>query len=714
MENDKEVKVHTADVIVAENYQFTKFLLSEKLLKALNEMNYFKPSPIQLKIIPLARSRLDMIIQSKSGTGKTLSFSICLLETYDEDLKFPQALIIVPTREIAVQITNTLNGLGKYMKYFKACEFIGGTDLKNDRKKIQTAKIVVGTPGRVLHLIKNEIFNVSNIKAIVFDEADKLFEQGHLGKDVQTIFKMLNHKNLQIIAATATVTKQFENQIKKHMKNPLGISPKQEAPILLGIKQFALELPEENDNIKLMRHKLVELEKIFTKITFKQCLLFTDSQYKTESYGNYLNKLGWKNEIINGSQEQSQRLKVLNKLAKFKCRILITTDLMARGIDIENINLVINLDLPYDCFTYLHRIGRAGRFGTHGIAITILNGEKDGIKFKKMLGDIGSHDSMVYKFPDDSMTFNFWEFNDQEQVKKLSKIDAIPGSQNGYENDSIVDENLMLLEITRKLVDQKPDEGSNNFDTDALLKEYESSCMKTNEDTDTKNLLDDYEKSTGNTTNGYSSDYDTNTVKEISRNNKLTSERNNKKMETSNRSSNSNIDELLKEYELLSQSNGNANNNEVQNEYKYPEIVVNGCKDTQDVKTSPEKVTKNTIAPSKSPKDKRCIIFVRNPEDDEDQHSMESDTTETENNETDSESVDTESESEKEVDDEESQDDEDPQENYREFAQLHQDDDEYQVYNNYVMDNYLQWRRTFYFQMANIQNFVNPNREDFV
>lgn len=585
-----------------------------------------------------------------------------------------------------------------------------------------------GTPGRVLHLIKNEIFNISNIKAIVFDEADKLFEQGHLGKDVQSIFKMLNHKNLQIIAATATVTTQFENQIKKHMKNPLGISPKHEAPILLGIKQFALELPEENDNIQLMRHKLVELEKIFTKITFKQCLLFTDSQYKTESYGNYLNKLGWKNEIINGSQEQSQRLKVLNKLAKFKCRILIATDLMARGIDIENINLVINLDLPYDCFTYLHRIGRAGRFGTHGIAITILNGEKDGNKFRKMLGDIGSHESMVYKFPDDSMAYNFWDFNDQEQVKKLTKIEGISSTENGHsssKNDSIVDENLMLLEITRKLIDQKPEEGSSHFDTDALLEEYESS----------KNLLDDYEKSNGNTTNGYSSDYDTNTVKESHRNNKINSERNNKKTETSNRSSNSNVDELLKEYERLVEGNGNENSNEVQNEYKYPEISQNGRKSPKNTQNSnkitengskiaqnghkspevtnsvnePPKITNNPSIPAKSPKDKRCIIFVRNPEDDDDQHSMESDTTETENNETDSESVETESES----DESENEQEEDPQDNYREFAQLNVNDDEYQVYNNYVMDNYLQWRRTFYFQMANIQNFVNHNREDF-
>lgn len=567
---------------------------------------------------------------------------------------------------------------------------------------------IIGTPGRILHLIKNEIFNISNIKAIVFDEADKLFEQGHLGKDVQSIFKMLNHKNLQIIAATATVTTQFENQIKKHMKNPLGISPKQEAPILLGIKQFALELPEENDNIQLMRHKLVELEKIFTKITFKQCLLFTDSQYKTESYGNYLNKLGWKNEIINGSQEQSQRLKVLNKLAKFKCRILITTDLMARGIDIENINLVVNLDLPYDCFTYLHRIGRAGRFGTHGIAITILNGEKDGTKFRKMLGDIGSHDSMVYKFPDDSMAYNFWDFNDQEQVKKLTKIESISNSHLSSKNDSIVDENLMLLEITRKLIDQKPEEDFSHFDTDALLEEYEIS----------KNLFDDYEKSNGNTTNGYSSDYDTNTVKESQRNNKICTERSNKKIETSNRSSNSNVDELLNEYERLLE---NGNSNETQNEYKYPEVSHKGSEDAQNRYKSPkspevtnnihepQKVTKNTEIPSKSPKEKRCIIFVRNPEDDDNQHSMESDTTETENNETDSESVETESE----LEEDENEQEEDPNDNYREFAQLHVNDDEYQVYNNYVMDNYLQWRRTFYFQMASIQNFVNHNRENF-
>lgn len=296
-----------------------------------------------------------MVIQSKSGTGKTLAFSICLLECYEPELRFPQALILVPTREIAVQIVEVLNNLGKNQKYFRSCEFIGGMEISNDRKRIQSAKVVVGTPGRIHHLIKNEVFNTSNVKTIVLDEADKLFEGGQMSKDINAILKYFNTSLIQMIAVTATVTAHLETIMKKIMKNPIGITPKHEIPVLLGIKQFALELPEEADNIKATRNKIEELQKIFTRIPFKQCLLFTNSQAKTDTYGNYLKKAGWQNEVINGSQDQQKRLDVLKKLIKYKCRILITTDLMARGIDIENINLVINLDLPYDCFTYLHR-----------------------------------------------------------------------------------------------------------------------------------------------------------------------------------------------------------------------------------------------------------------------------------------------------------------------------------------------------------------------
>lgn len=473
----------TADIQIAEDFTFSKFMLSDKLLKSLNKMNFIKPSPIQLKVVPLAKCGLDMIIQAKSGTGKTLAFAICLLESYEADLKFPQSLVVVPTREIAVQIFNVLNELGSNVKHFKAFEFIGGTEIADDRKKIQAAKVVVGTPGRILHLIKNEIFNISNLKTLVLDEADKLLEGGQMGKDVKAILAIMP-KKIQILATTATVTKHLERVMKQVMKNPIGITPKHEIPVLLGIKQFVKVLPSESDNIQLMNAKIDELHKIFTRITFKQCLLFTDSQSKTESYGNYLKKRGWKNEVINGAQDQSQRLHVLDKLIKFECRILISTDLMARGIDIENINLIINLDLPFDCFTYLHRIGRAGRFGTHGIAITFVDGENNLKKFQKMLGDIGGNSLKALKFPDESLNYDFWNFKqaDGDVLGTISGVtkdgeafdDESQIQQNGIdsEEDQTLLDNIALLEITRKLIDgesQKPD----TFNLNSILADYE-------------------------------------------------------------------------------------------------------------------------------------------------------------------------------------------------------------------------------------------------
>lgn len=489
-QNDKETIKRTADIEVAEDFTFSKFLLSDKLLKSLNKLNFIKPSPIQVKVIPLAKCGLDMIIQAKSGTGKTLAFGICLLESYDIELKFPQALVVVPTREIAVQIVSVLNDLGRNMKHFKACEFIGGTEITNDRKNIQSAKVVVGTPGRILHLIKNEIFNISNLKSLVLDEADKLLESGQMGKDVTSILKLM-HRKIQIIATTATVTGHLEKVMKREMKNPIGITPKHEIPVLLGIKQFVKVLPRENDNIELMNVKVEELNKIFTRISFKQCLLFTDSQTKTESYGNYLTKRGWKNEVINGAQDQSQRLRVLDKLIKFKCRILITTDLMARGIDISNVNLIINLDLTHDCYTYLHRIGRAGRFGTQGIAITFVNGEEDLPKFQKILGDIGGKNLKALEFPDESFPYDFWNFDQKDEnilkaISGFAKDGECDDNGNGEiitqncdfnKEEEIVLNNLALLEITKKLIDDVTND-STAFELSSMIADYESNSTE--------------------------------------------------------------------------------------------------------------------------------------------------------------------------------------------------------------------------------------------
>lgn len=300
-----------------------------------------------------------------------------------------------------------------------------------------------------------------------------------MGMDVKEILKLM-HSKIQIIAATATVTNHLERLLKQAMKNPIGITPKHEIPVLLGIRQFVRVLPKEDSIIAQMTQKVEELNRIFTRIPFKQCMLFTDSQSKSESYGIYLKKQGWKNLVINASQDQAERLKVLDNLVKFKCRIVIATDLMARGIDIENVNLIVNLDLPYDCFTYLHRIGRAGRFGSHGVAITFVNGEEDVAKFQKMLGDIGGESLKAMKYPDESIDYNFWDFDQKNEVK----VETIAGiGKNGDSEDlleehesskrDIVMNNIALLEMTRKMVDDKNKVADQKFDLTAMLEEYE-------------------------------------------------------------------------------------------------------------------------------------------------------------------------------------------------------------------------------------------------
>lgn len=335
-------------------------------------------------------------MQSKSGTGKTLIFCSIVLEFYQHDIKEPQSLIVAPTREIAVQIEEVLNQIGKYCTGFKAVCVIGGMDVAEDRKRLQGAKAIVGTPGRILHLIQNEVLNTSQITVLVLDEADKMYTHT-FRQDLQRIRKALPNRK-QTIACSATFVDNLDQELAKIMKNPLLISTEDRATLLVGIKQFAYELPEQKTSILEMQMKLEALRHIFGRIAFKQCLIFAGSQSRADSYRNYLEKDGWPCELISGAQDQKTRLENFRKFREFKTRILMATDLMARGVDSEHVNLVINLELPLDVVTYLHRIGRAGRFGSHGLAISFVASEKDKKTFKKLVSDVGTG-MKVLKFP---------------------------------------------------------------------------------------------------------------------------------------------------------------------------------------------------------------------------------------------------------------------------------------------------------------------------
>lgn len=286
---------------------------------------------------------------------------------------------------------------------FKVASFIGGLELLEDRRKIQGCRAVIGTPGRILHLIKNSVLNMDEIRIFVMDEADKLMSPSFFS-DVKQIWQRIDAAaGRQVLAASATFANGLDTKVTQFMRNPIGVSPKREVPILLGVRQFAYIMPTADDkplsNMQEMFAKVKAVQRIFAMVAFKQCIIFSNSQQRAESYANYLSANGWTADVITGSQAQSVRLDIFKKFKTFKCRILVATDLMARGVDSENLNLVVNLDVPNDSVTYLHRIGRCGRFGTQGLAITLIASSREQCGFAKMLGCLGGSNVSVQKFP---------------------------------------------------------------------------------------------------------------------------------------------------------------------------------------------------------------------------------------------------------------------------------------------------------------------------
>uniref|UniRef100_A0A182TZY9 RNA helicase n=1 Tax=Anopheles melas TaxID=34690 RepID=A0A182TZY9_9DIPT len=401
-------KVRTADVMVDRSLLFERMSLSEPVKQALARNNFVHPSPIQARAIPLARCDFDLLVQAKSGTGKTLVFAITIVESHDPEIAFPQSLTIVPTREIAVQVESVLNRIGGELGNFKARSFIGGMEISVDRKNLQNCSAVVGTPGRILHLIKSNVLNTSYIRTLVMDEADTLLQPSMRG-DIDKIVGALSDKR-QTIVCSATFYNNRDRELLRYMNAKfIGVTPKREVPLLFGIKQFVRELPAEPDNVKDLMAKVGVLNEIFQQINFAQCVVFANTISKAETYCTYLKKAGWPAEVINSGMEQRFRLKAIEDFRSFRARVLIATNLIARGIDVENVNLVINADVPKDNATYLHRIGRAGRFGTKGIAITLVSGVKDMERYRRILHDIGGNEMFVLKLPQGNLE-DVWQF----------------------------------------------------------------------------------------------------------------------------------------------------------------------------------------------------------------------------------------------------------------------------------------------------------------
>lgn len=367
--------VRTSDIRINENVDFRSLLLSEPVLQGLAQAGFVRPSPIQLKAIPIGRYGLDLIVQAKSGTGKTCVFAVIALENVILECQNVQVLILAPTREIAVQISQVILSVGACMAKLKCSAFIGGTPFSKDKFKLRQCHIAVGTPGRIKQLIEEGFLRTESIRLFVLDEADKLIAEG-FQETINWIYSCLPESK-QMLALSATYPESLAQLLTQYMKSPTFVRLNVTDPSLLGVKQYYCITPLRALPQKTFDAKVDILIQILNGLSFNQCLVFSNFQAKAQMLASLLTSHGWPTMYLAGSQAQHQRLLAMASLQQYHCRILVSTDLSARGIDAENVNVVVNMDVPMEADTYLHRIGRAGRFGTVAIAVTIATEGKE-------------------------------------------------------------------------------------------------------------------------------------------------------------------------------------------------------------------------------------------------------------------------------------------------------------------------------------------------
>ncbi|KAG0044449.1 translation initiation factor eIF4A [Gryganskiella cystojenkinii] len=352
---------------------FDNMNLKSDLLRGIYAFGFERPSTIQQRAIAPVLSGRDMIAQAQSGTGKTATFSISVLQTIDPAQKACQALILAPTRELAQQIRLVILALGDFLK-IDCIACIGGTSIQDTIHRLKEGvQVIVGTPGRVLDMIQRGILKTDHVKMMVLDEADEMLSD--FREAVYDVFQFLP-KTLQVVLLSATMPDQVMEVTKKFMQNPIRILVKQDEVTLEGIKQFYVNVQKEE-------WKLDTLCDIYETLTITQAVIFCSTRRRVEQLKEQLSDRDFTVSAIHGSMEQSERETIMNEFRTGSSRVLIATDLLARGIDIQQISLVINYDLPTNKENYIHRIGRGGRFGRKGVAINFLT-DRDSVMLKEI------------------------------------------------------------------------------------------------------------------------------------------------------------------------------------------------------------------------------------------------------------------------------------------------------------------------------------------
>ncbi|EER00047.1 RNA helicase, putative [Perkinsus marinus ATCC 50983] len=359
-----DTRVKTTDVTATKGNDFEDYFLKRELLMGIFEKGFEKPSPIQEESIPPALAGKNILARAKNGTGKTASFLIPMLEKVNTDITDGiQGLVLVPTRELALQTSAVAKELGKYMDA-QVMVTTGGTSLRDDIMRLyNTVHILVGTPGRVLDLTNKGVCSLSDTCTMcVMDEADKLLSP-EFQPVVEELVRFLPKEKRQILMFSATFPVTILDFKNKYMPDAVEINLMEELT-LKGVTQFYAFVEE--------RQKVHCLNTLFSKLTINQAIIFCNSVTRVELLAKKITELGFSCFYIHARMYQSHRNRVFHDFRNGACRCLVSSDLFTRGIDIENVNVVINFDFPKNSETYLHRIGRSGRFGHLGIAINML------------------------------------------------------------------------------------------------------------------------------------------------------------------------------------------------------------------------------------------------------------------------------------------------------------------------------------------------------
>ncbi|MCA1624220.1 MAG: DEAD/DEAH box helicase [Acidobacteria bacterium] len=359
--------------VEAEENSFEKFGLSEELLKAINDVGYETPSPIQLKTIPLLLSGKDVVGQAQTGTGKTAAFALPMLEKINIKSKDVQALVLTPTRELAIQVAEAFHTYSKYLGSVRVLPIYGGQSISQQIRHLRSGvQVIVGTPGRVMDHMRRETIDISNLKIVTLDEADEMLRMG-FQEDVEWI---LSHtpEERQTALFSATMPREVRRIAERYLKEPENIEVERKTMTVPTVKQFYVNVSESQKTDALTR--LLEVE----ANSGEAVLIFHRTKVGAADLTVKLQARGYAAEAMHGDLNQNQREAIIKRLRSGQVEIVVATDVAARGLDVERIASVINYDMPNDTESYVHRIGRTGRAGREGRTVLFVTPRQQRMK----------------------------------------------------------------------------------------------------------------------------------------------------------------------------------------------------------------------------------------------------------------------------------------------------------------------------------------------